>query len=235
MKTIIINGFRRGGTNLLWNILCSIPESSTLTLNRNNRQENVEVGEYFAVNSESNFVEFIKNKKLLVVKGVNDDIKFNNLIKKYSSETLEIGLVREKGANCEGWIRRGHTKEEFVLNYNRFLDNLKDNNNLIVEFNTVVNRPFDVINKVCSLLKLPSVDKITIRSKNIYKSVSEYAPAFGKLDDHITLEFNDLSSGYIFKKIDNYQRKNLALDIKEYLEIHCKNFLNEFNSSQYIL
>ena len=150
MKTIIINGFRRGGTNLFWNILSSIKGARTLTLQRNNREENVEVGEYFAEKNENDFKEFVKNKTLLVVKGVNDDIKYNELIKRYSSQTLEIGLVRFKMAAAESWLRRGHTMEEFVEKYNKFIDDLKANKNIILDFDNVVVAPFLALQKVCS-------------------------------------------------------------------------------------
>jgi len=101
MKTVIINGFRRGGTNLLWNMLCSIKDASTLTLHRNNRQENVEMGEYFAKKDENDFKELAKTTPLLIVKGVDDDIKYNSLIKRYSDQVFEIGLLRSRFAVCE--------------------------------------------------------------------------------------------------------------------------------------
>lgn len=237
MKTVIINGFRRGGTNLVWNILCSIEGASTLSINRNNREENVEVGEYFTEKTESDFAEFVKNKKLLIVKGVNDDIKYNELIKKYSSKTYEIGLVRFKMALAESWIRRGHSLDEFIEKHNKFLNDLKENNNIILDFDKIVVAPFLILEKICNLIEEPCPKSITIMSKNIWKGKGVYGPAFDSVGDFATLTFEDprLRKGYIYQKIDFQHERNLDPTLKDYIQTNANDFSNVLSSSQYIL
>lgn len=237
MKTVIINGFRRGGTNLLWNMLCSIKGASTLTLHRNNRQENVEIGEYFAKKNENDFKELAKITPLLIVKGVDDDIKYNSLIKRYSNQVFEIGLLRSRFAVCESWVRRGHTLEEFIEKYNKFIDDLKANKNNLVQFNKLVASPFYALEKICQFINEPCPVNVTIMSKYIWKNEHTRGSAFNNVGDFITFPFGDLklSTDCIDCNIDQRHEKNLSSVLRDYVGTACKDYTTEFNSSLYIL
>jgi hypothetical protein len=233
-QIIIINGINRGGTNLLWNLLRSIHGASTLTLTCQGCTQPVEVGEYFQVKQENDFKEFIRDTRILVLKGVGDDIQYNPMIRRYSSIVVEIGLIKNRFAACESWVRRGSTVQNFVEKYNKFINDLKANNNVILDFTSVVTQPFHVVNKVCDIIQEPHVQSVSIKSKNIWKNDGSYGAAFGNANDRTTLNTGDLLNDFINPHVDAHHEKNLHLHCKQYVHSHCKDHAKEFKDTQYL-
>lgn len=221
-KLIVISGFARGGTNMLWNIIQSHPriESPPTEVNK------LSIDDVLAQHSQSDAV---------CLKATDYGINKIEDIAKYAVNIplFIIFLIRNGYAICDGYVRRGYKSSragKIYANVGKKMRQIHEtmDNVCVVRFEDMVSDPFNLAESLFKFIGMPqTVDRLRLKSKKIVTQDGRHLAPYGDQGQKYWFT-RDTIGEIIDPNIDDIQSSRLSGDDLETFEKYATEMLVEW-------